>query len=502
MTVEEAERVFQECAEELGRRRLLAFTQFIDPTYAPSWHHVRVAQEIDDVIAGKTKRLMLFMPPQHGKTTQASRNLVPLALGQNPDLQIIFATYNAERAKEVSADVQDIMASDAYRKLFPGTRLASSKDEEVRTAQKFDVVGRRGMYQAAGVGQGIAGKSMMLGILDDPFKNREEAESETVRKNVWNWYVADFTTRQMGADARIILIQTRWHTDDLAGRLLKLAAENPTVKELQWKVVSFPAICDEVRPDDPRQLGEALWPARFPRAMLDAERVLKGVYDWESLYQQRPVPPGGAMAKREWFRIGQVPVGRIVLRCRCWDLAATVPTPGRDPDWTVGTKLAKTADGAWVVEHVIRVRDTPGSVDRLMLQTALSDGRACLVREWQDPGAAGKSVIASHLQMLAGFDYEALPSSGDKSQRWRPFLVQAEGGNVTLAPGAWTQAWLDEMALVPYGLHDDQADSVTGAFIALTAHKSLGPTAVVILPGAQTVSGPSIGSWREQYFRR
>lgn len=501
MTYEEAQRIFRECEEEIARRRLLAFTRFTNEQYLPNWHHERIAQELDDVLSGKTRRLMIFMPPQHGKTELASRNLVPLALGQNPDLQVVFWTYNANRAKEVSGDVQDIMAREAYVRLFPHTRLASSKDQEVKQAARFEVVGRSGVYQAAGVDQGISGKSMMLGIVDDPIKNREEAESETERKKVWNSYVADFSTRQMGDQARIVLIQTRWHTDDLAGRLLKIAADNPSVPELQWRVVSFPAICDTMRLDDPRGLGDALWPTRFSKGWLNAERILKGIYDWEALYQQRPVPPGGAMAQRAWFKIQHVPASRVVRWCRCWDLAATVPTPGRDPDWTVGTKLGQTSDGTLVVGHVVRVRDTPGNVDQLMLQTARADGRQCLVREWQDPGAAGKSVIAAHLKLLNGFDYEALPSSGEKSMRWRPFLVQAEGGNVVLVPAEWNQTWLDEMALVPYGLHDDQADSVAGAHIALTAFKDTGPTAAVIMPGTVTVSGPAFGSWREQYFR-
>jgi predicted phage terminase large subunit-like protein len=141
-------------------------------------------------------------------------------------------------------------------------------------------------------------------------------------------------------------------------------------------------------------------------------------------------------------------------------------------------------------------------VDDLIRQTASADGRQTLIREWQDPGQAGKSVIDSHTRLLAGYDYKAIRASGEKTMQWRPFLVQAEAGNVHVCQAPWTQAWLDEMALVPYALHNDQADSVALAFNELTAHKDRGPSVAVILPGAQYVGGPPIGSWREEYFRR
>jgi predicted phage terminase large subunit-like protein len=491
---------FESLRAEYARRKLLPFSAYVNPLYMPNWHHKVVAEELDAVLDGRTKRLMLFMPPQHGKTELASRNLVPLALGKNPDLQVVFGTYNAERAKEVSGNVQDIMTSPEYRRLFPGTRLANSKDEEVKNALRFEIVGRRGTYTAAGVGQGITGKSMMLGIIDDPIKGRAEAESEAERKHVKDWYRADFSTRQMGDQAAIVVIQTRWHTDDLSGWLLQLSKDLPDVQP--WRVVSLPAICEQLTPGDPRALGEALWPQRFSLNWLKAERSLKGTYDWSALYQQTPVPPGGAMAQRSWFRPVEGGRPAVRARCRCWDFAGTRPTAGRDPDYTVGAKLAWHVDDTVTVEHIVRVRDTANAVDSLMKQTALSDGRSCLVREWQDPGAAGKAVIASHLRMLAGWDYEALPSSGEKSMRWRPFLVQAEGGNVYYTPGEWNNAFLDELSLVPYGLHDDIADAVAGSFQTLAEFKSKGPSAAVLLPGSQTVGGPRMNAWQEEYYKR
>jgi predicted phage terminase large subunit-like protein len=499
MTAEERSAILSELAlleAELARRRLMPFTQRMNPLYDPAWYHHRIAQELDLVLAGKTPRIMLFMPPQHGKTELASRNLVALALGRNPDMHVIFGTYNATRAAEVSGEVQRIMASDDYGVLFPGTRLASDKDPEVRQAAKFGVVGRRGGYQAAGIGQRIAGIPMGLGVIDDPYGSRADAESEAWRRDVWNWYVGDFTTRQASDKTPIVLIQTRWHEDDLAGKLLRLSRDNPLLP--QWKVVSFPALCDAEQPDDPRKLGEALWPGRYSAQWLEAMKAEKGIYDWESLYQQRPVPPGGAMANRNWFPI--MPRRHDVVRsCRAWDIAGTKPTPGRDPDWTVGTLLHEHADHTYTVAHVIRVRESPNEVDKLMLQTAKTDGTRTLIRE-ERVGLAGKVVEAAHAKLLAGYDYAAVPiGSTDKVTRWRPFLVQAEAGNVRLSEGPWNTAWLDEMSMVPYSLKDDQADSVGLAFNELLAYKTYGPTATVILPRDRT-GMPSSGEWRRKHF--
>ncbi len=484
--------------DELARRSFLPFVCRTSASYAPNWHHERLAWELDEVLAGRNKRLIVNMPPQHGKSEQVSRRFPAYALGRRPDIPIIHASYNADLATEMSRDVQAVMDSKVYRRLFPGTRLAGTRDAEIRMAAQFDVVGTDGSYRAAGVGQGITGKSMLLGIIDDPIKSRAEAESEAFRRQVWNWYVSDFRTRSMGDDAAIVLVQTRWHEDDLAGRLLRMAKDNPLAD--QWRVVSFPAVCEELRVDDPRQLGEALWPSRFSREWLEATRVGSGVYDWSALYQQRPVPPGGAMGQRAWFKVVDV-ASPAVRRCRCWDLAGTKPTPGRDPDWTVGVRLAMNPSGIWTIEHIVRTRTTAREVDSLMKMWAQTDGPDVLIREWQDPGAAGKAVIEAHRLMLAGRDYEPLPSSGEKSLRWRPFLVQAEAGNVQVRKAEWTEAFLDEISLVPYALHDDQADAVAGAFIALSQFKDYGPSLAVVMPSDRS-GQPSSGDWRRQYFSK
>lgn len=487
----------------LARRTMLGFTRYTFPQFKENWHHVRIAAALDGVLDGSIRRLMIFMPPQNGKSELVSRRFPAFALGRNPNLQLISCSYTADLAKEMSQDVQRLIESPAYRTLFPRTRLATAKDVgEVRMSARFDIPGYEGAYRAAGVQGGITGKPMHLGIIDDPVKNRAEAESETYRRGVWNWYVADFSGRHTTDQTSVILVQTRWHEDDLAGRLLRMAAENPLAD--QWTVVSFPAVADEVRDDDPRKLDEALWPERFSRPWLEARRLGIGVYDWSALYQQRPVPAGGAMAQRAWFPIiKREAIGHVLRKCRAWDLAGTEAVQGNEPAWTVGTLLTQSIEPTtqrvtWVVEHVVRKRLTAHGVDSLMKQTAQSDGRHTLIREWQDPGQAGKAVIAAHRTMLAGYDYDAVLASGEKTLQWRPFLVQAEGLSARLVEGTWTREWLDEMSVIPYGRFFDQADSVALAFNVLSEVKDRGPSIGAIMP-MNKAGLPSDGAWRRPY---
>lgn len=173
------------------------------------------------------------------------------------------------------------------------------------------------------------------------------------------------------------------------------------------------------------------------------------------------------MFHRDSFRVLEVAPSVASARCRFWDCAAT----SGGGDYTVGTKVARLPDGSFVVEHVVRGQWDPAQVDKIMRQTAMDDGRSVQVREEQEPGSSGKAVIANRAKLLAGFDYKGLPATGDKETRWRPLAAQAGAGNVAVVRGPWLTAWLDELVLVPYGRHDDQADSAAGAFNALTMHK-------------------------------
>ncbi len=174
----------------------------------------------------------------------------------------------------------------------------------------------------------------------------------------------------------------------------------------------------------------------------------------------------GGLAKREWFQIVDAAPANA-RRVRYWDFAATLPVAGRDPDWTVGTLLAES-DGIWYVLDVVRVQAGPGSVEALVRQTAALDGPDVPISMEQEPGAAGKLFTAAMIKALASYAARAEPASGDKATRAMPWLAQAEAGNVKLVRGSWCAAWLDEVTAFPSGSHDDQVDSMSGAYAALT----------------------------------
>jgi predicted phage terminase large subunit-like protein len=258
---------------------------------------------------------------------------------------------------------------------------------------------------------------------------------------------------------------TRWHQDDLVGRILKYEGDI-------WEHIQLPAIAVEPSEfngyqTDPlgREPGEPLWPGRVPLTQL-MEWKATNEYWWNAMYQQRPTPEGGSVAQATWFKGVPEAPGQPRYRVRYWDCASTEATNKSDPDYTVGALVSEyEGGGKWCIEHIIRGRWSAGEVDELIKDTARRDGRNVWIREEQEPGSAGKAVIAHRLRSLAGYNYQGVPVHGPKVVRWMPMLIQAQAGNVTMKDGPWVQPFLDEAMVAPYGTHDDQLDAVAGAFV-------------------------------------
>lgn len=473
-SLRDVEAELSELQAELGRRTLLSFTQYTNSEYEVNWHHRVVGRALDRVLAGKCRRLMIFEPPQNGKSEQVSRRFPAYVFGRKPSTRVIACSYNMSLAQDMSRDVQKIMATEEYRTLFPKTRLASPTDLEKRTQGQFEIVGRRGYYIAAGVDGPITGKTSDIGLIDDPIKNRAEADSETYRDNVWEWYKSAFSTRQFGNTGSIIICLTRWHEDDLAGRLLRLAAENPDAD--QWEVISLEAIAANHNPAyDPRNIGEALWPSKYPLEELRRRRAGMGEYDWAALYQQRPAPAGGGLFKAEWFANKIVDAAPATMRmARGWDTAGT----DGDGDYTVGVKIgeefatqatpdgtqALVSTGRFFVLDVVREQLGPDGVDKLIKLTAELDGKDVAQREEKEGGSAGLAVIAARTKSLAGYNYAGVSTTGSKRARSRPFRAQCEAGNVYLLRAPWNKKYLDELQGFPTADHDDQVDGSSASF--------------------------------------
>ena len=268
---------------------LIDFSIYTDPRYTSIWLHEEIAKALTDVEQGKVKRLMLFVPPRHGKSQLASINFPAWYLGKHPEKEIITSSYSAELAQDFGYKTRDLVSSTEYSQLF-NTQLK----EDSKSKAKW-ITTDKGSYTAVGVGGAITGRGANVLIIDDPFKNREEAESETIRDKVWNWYTSTAYTR-LEKDGAVILIMTRWHMDDLAGRLLKAQEEGGE----EWKVIKFPAIA--VRDEEHRKQGEALWKEKYDEETLEVTKKTVGGYDWSALYQQEPVSSETQEFKQEYYK--------------------------------------------------------------------------------------------------------------------------------------------------------------------------------------------------------
>ena len=425
------------------------------PDWRWDWPHVRhVLAALRRVTRGDTKRLMIFMPPRHGKSALVTVRYATHRIVRDPRTDVIIAAYGADLATTFSREARSL-----------AQRSNVALDEARQTAADWRTT-RGGGMRAVGVGGGITGHGADLIIIDDPVKSREDAQSQTRRERVWQWYRSDLYTR-LEPDGAIILIMTRWHEDDLAGRLLEQDAD-------QWDVVDLPALAET---DDPlgREVGEALCPDRFDEAALAAIRGDIGSWSFAALYQQHPLPDEGAMAKREWFRIGVPPRNPNVRRVRAWDLAATEKSiTAADPDYSVGTLMARYG-GTWYVEDVVRERRGPGEMQELIAGVAKQDGKRVPIVIEREPGSAGKMLMAALGRRLAGWRVYGPLVSGSKLTRALPFLAQAELGNVALADADWRYTWLDEVCAFPVGAHDDVVDSAALAFSRLPKPRARRP---------------------------
>lgn len=310
---------------EMAKRRFLYFASAFQPNYKPGWVHQDIARRLERFVKaiedGKSPRLMICMPPRHGKSVLASDLFPSWVLGKHPEWPIIATSYAQSLPLEFSRNIRDRMEDPEYKAVFPETKLRpDAKGIEAWKTTKH------GGYVAAGVGTGITGKGFMLGIVDDPIKDQEAAQSETIRDATIGWYQAVFRTRA-APGAGILVINTRWHWHDVSGRLLEqdeqLEKAGVPVEEREgWEVVSYPAIAendeylladgtivqgvmDEEQGDVLRLLrrkGEALHPERYPLNELKKIKNTSAPSIWTALYQQKPTPDEGDYFKKDDFR--------------------------------------------------------------------------------------------------------------------------------------------------------------------------------------------------------
>jgi predicted phage terminase large subunit-like protein len=422
----------------------------------PARHHKALIAKLEAVSQGSCERLMVQMPPGSAKSTYASVLFPAYYLGSQGGGQIIATSHTASLANHFGRLVRRTLVE--Y-----GHELDVELTKDSRAAARFSTEGG-GSYFAAGVRGPITGRRADLILIDDPIKSWAEADSLVHRDALYDWYRAELTAR-LKPNGRIVLIMTRWHEDDLAGRLMR--------GETKWDVLRLPALAEE---NDPlgRACGEALWPQWQNEAALARRKLEVGERAFAALYQQNPRPPEARFFNTRRLRIvSEVPA--LSRTIRAWDLAAALPAPGRDPDYTVGLKLGLSEAKQIIVLDVVRLRATPGEVESRIVETAKYDGFSTMIALPQDPGQAGIAQVAYLTRSLLGHKIDASPETGSKAQRAMPAQAQMDAGNIMLLAGAWNFSFMRELSAFPDSEKDDQVDALSRAVNTLATTTDSAP---------------------------
>jgi predicted phage terminase large subunit-like protein len=442
---------------------LTVFKQAVYPWYV----HTRFQAQLDELLTQVARyvesggveglgRLMIFMPPRHGKSLTVSRLFPSWFIGRNPDKRMIMASYGTKLANRNSRFVRNLIKDTRYAEFFPGVSLA----DDTASAQEWDIAGREGGAIAAGVGSGITGHGAHLLIIDDPIKSRAEAESETYRTSLKEWY-GDAYTRLEEPGAAVIIMHTRWHEDDLAGHLLADSADD-------WRVLSLPAIAGE---EDPlgRAPGEALWPERYSADKLVKVEETLGDYRFSAEYQQSPKPKSGGLFDTQLIEVVDfVPECKDVVRF--YDLAVTAR---RRSDYTVGVKMGVMTDESPVVLDVWRAQKTAPDIQEAIVQNARIDGPKVRIRLEAEKAGIVELDYLLRDERMRPYTIDAVPPSGDKYTRAGPFAARVKAGKVKMVRGSWNRAYLDELAMFPNASNDDQVDGSSGAYDMLGEDRTI-----------------------------
>jgi predicted phage terminase large subunit-like protein len=421
----------------------------------PARHHRLFIEKLESVARGQCKRLMLIGPPGCAKTTYTSRLFPPWFFAFRPGANIIACSHTQELSETNSGFVQRLVRDNAAAL---GYNLTSDAKGRWYTDNNCG-------YLAGSVGSAILGFRANVAIIDDPIRSRQDAESELSREHTWQWFANDLLTR-LTPDGAIVLIGTRFHEDDLMGRIMRLQGD-------EWTVLRLPAIADS--DDDPlgRAIGEPLWAddaygygARILQLQASYEREGRA-RDFASNYQGLPRPPEGAMFRPQVMPIIEpAMLPHISTKVRAWDLASSMKG-----DYSVGLLLGRSYDSRWqsfwFVLDIVRFRGPPEQVRRTVLDVAKADGYGTKIWIPRDPAQAGADQADSYIRMLTGYPVAAERMSGDKATRADAVASQCNIGRLAMLKAPWNPAFAEELGSFPVGLHDDQVDALSLAFSKL-----------------------------------
>lgn len=445
---------------------LMEFVHQTKSDYTEKWFHRKLAEKLEALESGEIKRLIVTVPPQHGKSQLVSRHFPAWSLGTNPDSKIVVSSYSASLANSFNTDCQIIMESQEYQKIFPNTKLrrtATVKTSDPQNVNIFKVVGRSGYFKSVGVGGSLTGTTIDIGIIDDPIKDAREASSLTIRQRIWEWFTHVFQTR-LHNDSRVLITMTRWHEDDLVGRLMTQMEKDPESEK--WEVINFEALREDMSdPDDPRKKGEALFPEKHSRETLETIRKSTPSV-FSPMYMGKPTPEEGNIFKSKWFEIVShmrmieeaTSTGVEIIPDFFVDSAFTEKTKNDPTSIMVASKVGNLA----FITACFRVWKNFPDLIKYIIEIANSNGYQRRSKIYIEPKASGQSIAqqlrkSTKLNVIDDLS-DFLNLKDSKEVRANSVTVHCESMRVKLIQGHWNQSLIDELKNFPNAKNDDQVD--------------------------------------------
>lgn len=456
-------------SEEFIKTDLLRLKQFIDPWYKPAWYHREIAENLQN---SDVKKLIVTLPPQHGKSEVLVKTFPAYFLGNNPDKSVIVASYNQEYVNKLSVKCRDFFDHPKFKKLY-GLELHPDQ----QTKHEWLIKDHNGGAVFAGVGGSITGNPADILLIDDVTKDMENASSKTHQEMIWDWYNSVVGTRLQGDDSRIIIIMTRWMKNDLIGKILKQEEADNTPTEKRFKVLHYPAILGDLGPDgNDFEKGRPLWPEKKSMDfLLDRAKSSRSIF--KTMWQGNPKDLEGTVIKPDWIKIENdiESLGQRILSCRGWDFGYT-----ESGNATVGARIDVFQNGELVTPilmDVVLCRKDPTAVKEFLIETAMNDGvdTTIAVESGGTQLAMAKDIIRRKELMdfsVRTFEPRAIKGSpGQKDQkiinnnkiaRAISWILKLEDGLFRLAPGKWNKEVID--SLVDFSDtcdEDDIEDAIT-----------------------------------------
>jgi len=461
------------------------FIQHTMPSYEFNWHHEIMIKILQSLMHTTDRRIMIFMPPRFGKSELVSRRFPAWLLGRKPDTRIMGCSYSANLATMFSRDVQRILESEQFHEIFPDSMIPNAEfskphpdnNKYKRTNSYFEMIDHPGYLLSVGVGGSITGMGADLLVIDDPVKNEEEALSETYQEKVFSWYNSTAYTR-LEKGANVIICQTRWHMEDLSGKLIQEVEMGGD----KWEIINFPAIAtalsvegsqlSQCHSGDLRKEGQPLWPGKYDLDRMEKIRKQVGSRVWSSLYQQNPIIEGGNIVKEDWIQYYNPAAAPFDIHnfrdcyvVTSWDL--TFKDTGKS--WTVGVVIVKKGSDFFLLDMYRKKADFPETKKAIKDMAKRYPMCSAVLVEEKANGSAIISELKSTVSHLI-----PVQATVSKDERLHAVSPTFEAGNFYLPTGyPKNKDIVGELISFPNAGHDDIVDAISQAILRFQEMKGL-----------------------------